>query len=347
MSQHPTAPARRAGWPTVAFLLVVPTIITAVLVGSSLTDARDTTRSLDRTRDLATAVLASGALVEAVQDERAAAVRLLGAGTTPERSRHQTAFTEAGAAVDRAAGDYAARLADLPSDLPADVRERLGQIDGGLRDLAQVRPGVTRGALAPTDAINAYDALVDGLIQLRRQAATAAEDPPSSRRMLTAAAIAEQKERLHQERTVVLHGHATGTVDKTEFVAAHESRGQLAESFATLASAADKARFDRIVAGPDLRASTDFESWILDTMPPGGDLRGAPFTSDSWDAALAGHGRLLRDVEREIDTDIVAAVAAARADERREMLLETGIPVGILLLIIVGSVLFARSTKRG
>ncbi|HTF10624.1 MAG TPA: ATP-binding protein, partial [Asanoa sp.] len=77
-----------------------------------------------------------------------------------------------------------------------------------------------------------------------------------------------------------------------------------------------------------------------------GTLGGAPFTIDSWDSALLGHSRLIRSVERRLDNTVVDTATTLRDDVQRQVLIETGLLLAMLLLAILFAWLVARSMAR-
>ncbi|MDG4827236.1 nitrate- and nitrite sensing domain-containing protein [Asanoa sp. WMMD1127] len=332
----------------VGLVLVLPILATAVVVGNRLADGLDTGRDLDRAGALATAVRAGGDLVESLQDERAAAVKLQGAMAQTARSRQQAAYRQAWSEVDRAATDYAAGRGPL-TGLPGDVVTRLARVDEGLRGLTEVRSAVGRASLAVTDVARAYTALVDDLLRVRDDAAARVADHALASRLRAAAALAREKEQVSQGRLVVLHAYVAGALNanlQKEFIAAQSRRLQSVETFAAVATEAEQERYDRTVTGTSLRTTAAFEGWILGAMPPTGNLATAPFTIDTWDAAQREHGRLIRAVEEGLDADAVAAVTTARADGRRGLLLWTGVPLVLLLLAVLFAWWVARSMSR-
>ncbi|GIF68240.1 hypothetical protein Ais01nite_62750 [Asanoa ishikariensis] len=348
MSERPKGTARRSIWPKIGFVMLVPILATVALVGTGLREGRDSTRHADEMRALTTVVAATGGLVQGVQDERAAAAMMLANDRSPGLSRYRAAFEDAGGAVDGAVSAYTTRRVAL-TDLPGGLATTLSQIDDGLRDLAAHRSAIVGFKLAFTDAANAYNALVDNLLKFRDAVANLTADPNLAQRMRATSTVSRQKELLSQERLVVLHGYGAGALNanlRSEFVAAQAGRREALKQFASVATEGEKDDFNQAVAGPDLRSSTAFETWIIGAMPTTGALTSAPFNIDIWDSALLEYGRAIRGVERKFDTALVDTAAEAADDERRGLLVRTGVPGAALLLALLVAWLVLRATTR-
>ncbi|GAA1884949.1 hypothetical protein GCM10009687_61790 [Asanoa iriomotensis] len=320
------------------------------MVGTNgLIDHIETSENADQARDLAVVVEASGDLVQNLQNERSAAALLLGADSTADKQKYRTGFDSAQQAVERVVNNYATQRASL-NGLPPNFVSTLNQIDAGLQGLPGVRSQVTGDKFAFTDAANAYNALVDNLLTLRDGAAQLAANTSLSERMRAVAAVARQKEFLSQERLVVLQSYsADGRMNqnlKKEFIASQTGQVQANETFIAVATVPEREQYNQTVAGSDLRSSTSYAGWITGSMPADGALAGAPFTRDAWDSALLGHSRLIRSVERRFDNTVVDTATTLRDDVQRQVLIETGLLLAMLLLAILFAWLVARSMAR-
>ena len=351
MSERPKttgSPSRGSIWAKVGLVMVLPVAATVALVTNGLLDHGDTAKQADQASGLATVVQASGDLVEGLQNERAAAAMLLGSSNSAQQRGYRAAYDNARSTVTGAAGAYTARRTAL-GEVPANVLTTLNRIDSGLRTLPDLRTAVATFKLAFTDATRGYDAVVEDLLQLRDSAAQVAADPALNQRMRAAAAIARGKEHLSQERVTVLQAYATGMLNpslRTQFIAAQTGWLQAMETFSSNATETEKNQFNDTVAGPRLRAATAFAGWIAGAMPASGSLAAAPFRIDSWDGALLANGRLIRELERQLDSAVVDAAATARDEGKRQALVEAGVPLASLLLAILLAVFVARSMTR-
>ncbi|SNT51666.1 Nitrate and nitrite sensing [Asanoa hainanensis] len=338
----------KSTWLKIGLVMLVPILATVVLVGTGLRDGRDSTRQAEEARDLATVVAAAGGLVQGIQDERAAAGKLLGSYSMPQASRNRAAFESASGAVDGAVSAYVTRRAAL-TDVPSSVASPLAQIDDGLRGLAAHRSAIIGSTLAFTDAANAYNALVDSLLKLRDGVANLTADPALTQRMRVAATVSRQKEHLSRERLVVLQGYGAGALNqnlRSEFVAAQAGRREALEQFSAVATEEERHQLSQAVAGPDPRKVASYEGWILGVMPSTGRLMTAPFKVDTWDGALLEYGRLIRGVEAQFDSAVVDTAADAVDDERRELIVRTAVPGAVLLLALLVAWLVGRGMTR-
>ena len=92
----PNSTSRRSVWPKVGLVILLPVLATAVVVGNGLREGLETGRNVDQARELArVGPAASGDLVHGVQDERAAAAKLL-AQPPSQVAKNREAFDKAG-----------------------------------------------------------------------------------------------------------------------------------------------------------------------------------------------------------------------------------------------------------
>jgi hypothetical protein len=133
-------------WAKLGLIMIVPTLATLVIGAIGLSDQKETADDADRARGLAQLSQAAGQLVHDLQNERAAAAMLLGAEEKPAQDKNRSAYTTSHKAVDEAKRPYSQRRNAL-TDLPANFRTLLDEIDSGLSGLPAVRSQVNNGKL--------------------------------------------------------------------------------------------------------------------------------------------------------------------------------------------------------
>ena len=332
-------------WSKLGLIMIVPTLATIVVGTNGLIDHIETADNADRARDLAVLTEASGELVNQLQNERAAAIMLLGAGPA-DVEKYRAVYDRSHAAVDRAKVPYSQQRASL-NELPVNLTTKLTSIDQSLQDLPGTRSQVTGRKNSLTEIARSYDFFVSDLLDMRDLASQLASNTTLSERMRAASAVARGKEYLSQERDII---HvAFGPLGLTpklrqDFIATQTGQRQALDTFGAVANPAEEELYDQTVAGADLRVSRAYDGWV--NSAAGTSFAGAPFTPDSWDSALASHARLIRTVERSLDGQIVTTATNLRDDVQQQVLIETGLLLGMLLLAILFAWLVARSMAR-
>ena len=326
--------------------MIVPTLATIVVGTNGLIDHIATANNADRARTLATLSEASGNLVHNLQDERAAAVMLLGAKNQEAKDKYLQAYNRVLPLVDQATGPYSQQKAAL-NDLPDNFTNLLARIDQNLVDLPGTRSQVVNGKLKLTDAAQSYEGLISDLLDIRDSGAELAADTSLSERMRAAADTARAKEFLSLRRIVVHRALVQGALTpvlRTDYIATQTGQQQALQAFQAVATREEAEFYEQTVAGSDQREADSYSGYIRGKTNE--SLSDAPFNADEWDAAMIGNAKLIRTVEAKLDKDVVAQATRLRDNVQRQVLIETGVLLAMLLLAILFAWLVARSMAR-
>ncbi|MFI7215259.1 sensor histidine kinase [Micromonospora maritima] len=333
-------------WSKLGLIMIVPTIATVVVGTSGLVDHLETLNNANRAGDLASLIGYSGDLADTMQDERVGSVLFLGAKELQTRAQYQEAYNRANQRVDQAKGPYLRQRGEI-DDLPRNFEARLDEIDDQLKDLPATRSQVLNGKLKIDEAEKAYESLINDLLSIRDSATQLAGDNDLSDRMRAAAAVARQKEYLAQRRVVVHQALTQGQYSpalRDQFIASNTAQAQALSTFRSVATPADAEFFDQTVEGPDLRKAENLTGFMSANIT--GSMKNAPFGPDQWDQAMVGNAKLIRTVESRLDGNVVRQADELRSDTQRQVFLETGLLLTMLLLAILFAYLVARSMAR-
>ncbi|SCL27284.1 Signal transduction histidine kinase [Micromonospora nigra] len=340
-------------WSKLGLIMIVPTIATVVVGTSGLIDHLESLNDANRAGDLAELISSSGNLVDGLQDERTTAVLLLGVppqqAGQPEsepKKKYTALYNQVARRVDDVKAPYSQQRGDL-EDLPASLESLLDEIDQGLTDVPGIRSQVLNGKYKIVEAIQQYDALIDQLLSVRDSASQLAGDNELSDQMRAAAAVAREKEALADRRLVVHRALIAGGMSATlreDFIFSKTAEQQAGQAFSTVAVDSQEEFHDQTISGPDLRQSILYTSQVASDNSD--NLAGVDFNADQWDAAMAAHAGLVRNVEATFDRNVVNQAAELRSDVQRQVFLETGLLLSMLLLAILFAYLVARSMAR-
>ncbi|AVT30182.1 ATPase [Plantactinospora sp. BC1] len=333
-------------WSKLGLIMIAPTIAVVVVGTTSIVDHMETLDDANRAHTLATLAQTSGELVHDLQDERAGAVLLLGAQNDTTRKTARDAYNKVHPEVDKAKGPYSERRAQL-DELPGNFDALLAQIDQGLADLPGIRSQVINSKLKLTDAAQSYEGLINDLLNIRDLASQLAGNASLSDRMRAAAANARGKEFLSMRRVVVhralIDGELTAAL-QTDYIATETGQQQALQTFKAIATGSESAFYDETVTGADVREVDSYGGWIRGRTDA--SMSAAPFDADDWDSAMVGNAQLIRTVEGRLDSDVLAEASALRDDVQRQVFLETGLLLSMLLLAVLFAYLVARSMAR-
>ncbi|MEV0154828.1 nitrate- and nitrite sensing domain-containing protein [Micromonospora sp. NPDC050686] len=333
-------------WSKLGLIMIVPTIATVVVGTSGLIDHLETLNNANRAGDLANLVSYSGDLVNSLQDERTSAVLFLGSKEGQAREQYREAYNRVNNRVDQAKTPYSQQRLEI-DNLPASFENLLDRIDENLKDLPGTRSQVYNGRFKLTETVQAYEGLINDLLDIRDSATQLAGDNDLSERMRAAAATARSKEFLSLRRVVVhraLIQNALTPVLRTDYIASGTGQQQALQSFRAVANDQEKEFFQQTVSGSDQRQADSYNGWIAGKVNE--SMADAPFGRDQWDAAMVANSRLIRTVEAKLDGDVVRQADALRSDVQRQVFLETGLLLSMLLLAILFAYLVARSMAR-
>jgi signal transduction histidine kinase len=333
-------------WSKLGLIMIVPTIATIVVGMAGLVDNINRASDADRARTLAGLTAESGSLAHELQNERADATFLLGAPSNDAR----TAFDRQAAATDDAYKRYRLRRSAL-ADLPGTLRDQLNDIDNELSDLAKQREQIRAGSTGGTtlsNVIQRYSVLIGNLVGIRGSAAQLSSDEDLGADMRAAASLSEAKEFLAEERVVVLQALLQKSMPqnlKVDFISKFAGRGLALQQFNAVAPPSQRALFEQTVTGSDQREAQVFESTIrsLTSEELPSDLG---FDAGQWDNAMIGQANLMRKVESALDSHVVVDSADLRDQLQRQVLVETGLLLAMLLLAILFAWMVARSMAR-
>ena len=331
-------------WSKLGVIMIVPTLATVIVGTNGLIGHFDTANRAGRAGTLAELSTAAGELIHHLQDERAAAVMMLGAAADPEDL--EGAYADAQRRVDDSIEPYQTRRSSL-SDMPGSFRLLLDDVGSRLSELPQLRTEVVAEGLGLTDAIASYTELINSLVNIRDSVAQFAGDAELGDRMRAAAGISRAKEFLSQQRVVgheVLIRDAFAPQLRTAFIGTLTGQEQALETFDAVANDHERALLDELLAGPDVRQSTLYRD-DLESLE-GEHLGSLPWDAGEWDAVMSAHAGLLRALEHELDEGVIAQAVEVRDAATGRLFVETGVLLVTLLLAILLAWLVARSMAR-
>ena len=221
-------------------------------------------------------------LVDGLHGERDASARLLaapGQDATVLRERHRQ--------VDGALIAMRGSAADLvrPSE---SIKARLAEADRRIEALEPLRGQVGTAGIGAGAAIDAYGAIVDGLLQVHLVLASDIADAELARAATALHDLAEATDQLYLQQGVVAVGVAGGAITPEARNALRTSHARLADKlgdFRATASAAQLDDYDRTVAGPAVDSRDQQVRALLDGSPPDSAAGWAAGWAAEWEAA--------------------------------------------------------------
>ncbi|HLL67915.1 MAG TPA: nitrate- and nitrite sensing domain-containing protein [Micromonosporaceae bacterium] len=329
-------------WSKLGLIMIVPTIATIAVGVTGLVQNIGQANDADRARTLAGLSRQAAAAVHELQNERAAAVMLMGLSDADARARFP-ALTQT---TDTAVTAYRQQHDALPV-MPTDMRERLDRVNGQIDALPELRKAVTGSTLPLADAMTKYRVFINDLIGIREATAELAGNRHLATDMRSAASLSAMKEYAAMERVVVLNILAQKEITPAlyrQFVAATTGREDAQRRFESFSEPWQQVYYVDTVTGPELREASKFEGDIAAVGIA--DLPDNFFSAAAWDSSIAGVAGMIRKVEAEVDEHVVSDAAAEKNLLQRQVLVQAGVLLGMLLLAILFAWIVARSMAR-
>ena len=329
-------------------IMLVPTLATVVVGFGALANNIGTAHDADRARILAGLSGDAGGLVHSLQDERAAAIVVLSAKDADTQKKAADKYKGLFVDTDAATKDYTAHRAALTGLLPPSFRALLSSIDDQLTSLTRLRQQLINGGsqVVTSTATFQYGNLITSLLGIRDSSSQLAGDSALSYEMRTAAAVSQRKEYQSQERILVLQILIEKEMKPTaqhDFIGTLTGQDQALAAFKVVATPAQQALYNQLIAGPDLREAQLYQNDISAMSP--GPLT-VNFTTDQWDSAMVGWANLMRKVEQRIDEQTVADAKTLRDKAQGQVYLYSGLLAGLVLVAVLIAWFVARSMAR-
>ncbi|HEX9999938.1 MAG TPA: nitrate- and nitrite sensing domain-containing protein [Actinoplanes sp.] len=336
-------------WSKLGLIMLVPTLATIIVGVTGLVDHINEAGDAERARNLSVVSQAAGELVDHLQNERAYGVMIATNGGTTQRQVKAAAvkaYNNEHAEVDEAKRAYGQQKTGL-ENLPTKLSTTLLRLDRNLADLPALRSQIANNQLAEGQIEDIYTPLIKDLLTLRDASAQLAPDPVLSDHERTVSSLALAKEYVALQRDV---GHKVlelGEFDNSfrrEFMVTETGFDVAATTLKAVGTDVEYQQFIRVQSAEAGRAARNLTIQLSNLQSP--NARDIPFTSQSWETAMVGYNKLFRDVERQMDNDIVAEATALRNKVNRQVFVETSVLLGMLLLAILFAWLVARSMAR-
>ncbi|GAA2413233.1 hypothetical protein GCM10010191_23690 [Actinomadura vinacea] len=277
-------------------------------------------------------------VIAALQDERRMSLSFLGDDATIGRAGFdaQRAVTDrARAQFRRSAADGDTRGATRPA-----TRQRMTRLVGALGGLEALRAAVDGRSLDRARALVRYTEYIDLAAEIYDE--VYALDPELVRANRILRTLERARESLSREDALVTGVLAAGRLDQAEHLQLVQLVGAHRFMYADAArglTAADQARFDRIVGSPEARRFQDMENRLM----AGGASEGRPVvdagawrtSTETVDAQLAG-----------LSSDIRSGNTRGARDEAGAVLLRLGLMGGLGLVAVLAAILIAARAGR-
>jgi signal transduction histidine kinase len=368
-------------WPVsrrLVAVIVIAVVMGLVFGGLRVASAVGTAGSFARTTQLAVLGEQVTALAQAMENERdmSAAVladdRIIAAATAAKESDAELKGLKQGAAPDMAAqasaqaatDTAAARTLNLTGQIgaqfPAATQARVATVVSQINLIPALRSQLS--SQSPAAAIQAYSEAIADLFNLNDEITSGSGDPALSDEVRTLGAISRAKDQASQQRAILYAAliesaanDPTALADAGGLQSLTTAAGlEQADLMAFQASAtpAQQDAFLSTVASPEVDTAQLLGNFIsqaqnlqdVKNLSPKGSTAITPATApDLWYHAMTDTINRMRTIELQVAGEIVARSKMLQQGARESATLAGAVTGGVLLLVLIATIIVARS----
>jgi len=374
-------PAALRNWSVsrrLSMVIVIALVMGVVFGGLRVTSAASTAAGFARTTQLAQLGQQDAALAQAMENERDLTAALCAAspeGVCPaagERLRKiarslQAEMLSAQTATNAAAEQVQTMAAKIGSPFPASTQTKAAQVVSMIDLIYAIRVNVV-SQTAPS-VITAYAEAIADLFALNDEITSSSGDAILADEVRTLGALSSAKDETSQERAIfyaaLLQGSLAGDVlvggDAEALTTAQGLESADLDAFQSSATVTEENAFLSATNGTNSTELMDSLISAVDTPGPNGKQLPplaaydealnngrpglAPFTGTpgTWFSTMSDTIDGMRTVEKQLTASIIARSQSLEAGARNSEELTAAVTIGVLLLVLVLTIIVARS----
>ena len=332
---------RLASWLIV--LVALPTAAALMLAGLKVADAARTASEYSQTARVAAAGQQIIGLAQAMEDERDAMAAFIADGSPASglvALRRQYALTDSWAVRVR-------RLVlDLGRGYPAPIPADSARVIASIAELPGLRERAQQHVSAMT-VINGYSAAITGLLPIDGSAADIGGNSALGITVRTLGALSGLQDQASLQQAVLGAALAEDRFGRAALATVTASQAQQAGDLALFRSSATPEQswaLTRTLASPLARQATAVEQRA--TAAGDGTLALGNRASQQWQAGMSYTVDWMRGAERQLAGWVTTYAGTEQSSAMRSAMIAGGAALAVLLLVVLATMLVARSLGR-
>jgi signal transduction histidine kinase len=332
----------RVSWRLIA-LIAVPTAMGLAFAGIQVSMAERNAQTMGRVERLAVLSQQVTGLAQAMEDERDETAGFI-AHNRPAAGK--PALTRQWTVTNR----WVARVRPLAHQLGAGFLSQTlanaGAVLTSINELPALRQDAVQGISPGLTTIDAYTAALANLFSFNDGIAQQTGNAAFADDVRTLSALSQLKDQASQQRAILYSAFVAGqytSADQTELVAAQAQQTTQLQAFDASATAQQSELLSRVVAGPMMDQADELEQSTVENASSRNTLTLFPGTSHSWYADMSYTIHRMRLVEQVLAGQVVRSARALHSSAERTVLETSGLALLVLLLVLLITVLIARS----
>ncbi|MGI5163603.1 sensor histidine kinase [Spirillospora sp. CA-253888] len=329
-------------------LIAIPTLVAATLAGYRVSVSLDNAESFQRLERLATLGERMAVLAHELENERDARVLFAAGGVrtgidAAEMSARQRAVDDAAAKVRAAAGQ-------VDTGGSGSLRLTIGNVVTRI----EVLPALRRlaGQLPPSVVVDKYTSFIADVNNFHVQVAQNAPRTDLAQNALALSALSRAKDAASRERALVAAALWAGRFEQGDLTALEKARTEWESALASFRSAStaeQRQRYDDTVTGPEIDRAEYTRVTALFRARASRHLLVRPLgarNAGEWNRDMTAKVERTRTVEAGIARTLTESTTALEEDASTAALRDAALALVTLILVLLTTVLVARSLVR-
>jgi methyl-accepting chemotaxis protein len=327
-------------------LIAIPTVVAMAFAGLRVEAAANSAATFGRSAQLAVLGQQVTALAQAMEDERDLTATFI-AGGRPAAGR--TALRRQYAVTNALAQAVRSQIRQVGRAFPAQTRADAADVIARISDLPGLRSYATASEAPAFTAVTAYALANADLFTLDDDIAQQAGSSALVGKVRALGSLSRMKDQTSLQRAIleaalVSGQFPTGTLNA--LIGAQAQQATDLASFETSATLGDTQILDNTVAGPRVDQARALEQRAIVLGESGGRLNLGPATSRHWYADMSYTVGRMRLAERQLASSIGRQAQALHQGAIRSLLLTAGVAAAVLILVLLATLIIARSMVR-
>ncbi|MGH3387961.1 MAG: sensor histidine kinase, partial [Actinomadura sp.] len=336
-------------------LIVIPTTVAALLAGLRVSSSMGSAATYQRVEQLSELAGRTNALVHELAAERDLTAAYAATNTDPRRraGSERERLRRQQATVDTAVTGVRTSAATIDSSYSPGVRDQVRDIQNWLDGLPALREITTATWLSPLAGIDKYSQSISALLELNDEVTSGITVPDLSATARAEASLARAKDQAAKEAAILHEVLIVGRFEPIELEALRSARAKRDSELAAFVAAATPAQrqaVEDMVSGPEIDNGEELRQQVVSRMSDSGSLSLRPFLRASdgqrWATYSAAERNKTRTAERALLDSIISRSAVLKADARRTALIDAAFLFLVIFLVLIATVVVARSLVR-
>ena len=332
----------RVSWRLIA-LIAVPTAMGLAFAGIQFSMAERNAQTMGRVERLAVLGQQITGLAQAMEDERDQTAGFIAHGRP---AAGKPGLTRQYAVTNRWAARVRPLIHQLGPGFLAQTLANAGAVLTSINELPALREDAVEGITPGLSTIDSYTAALANLFSFNDGIAQQTGNAAFANEVRALSALSQIKDQASQQRAILYTAFVAGQLtpaDQTELVAAQAQQSTQLQAFDASATALQSGLLSRVVAGPLMNQAETLEQTTVANSNNGTALNLLPGTSHDWYADMSYTIGRMRLVEQDLAGQVVRSARALHSNAERTAAETGGAALLALLLVLLITVLIARS----